>query len=62
VQTPTDYASTSAAASWAAKILTLLILAIVLCQITACGGGGDDGLDVVPTPSVDCKANPELCK
>lgn len=28
----------------------------------ACGGGGSDQAANVPTPRVDCKANPAQCK
>ena len=51
----------SAAALRAGRILMLLALAIPLCQLTACGGGGDDET-TVPTPAVNCQARPELCK
>ena len=69
MQTPTHTAPAglpdphrSTAALIALRVLLALTLLVVLGQLTACGGGGDDGLDAVPTPGVDCKAHPELCK
>lgn len=53
--------ATNAAAHWAVRIVMLLALAIVLCPLAACGGGGDDE-PIKPTPVVDCKTLPELCK
>lgn len=52
---------TRPAAHWAARILMPLALFTLLCQLTACGGGGDDET-TVPTPAVNCQARPELCK
>lgn len=42
-------------------IFLLLILIAGVAALAGCGGGGDDE-PAVPTPSVDCKAHPELCK
>ena len=51
----------STTAKCALHLLLALTLLIALGQLTACGGGGDDAPDV-PTPRVDCKAHPELCR
>jgi hypothetical protein len=57
-----DLALTSTAAAWAVRLLMLLALLCTLPHLAACGGGGDSDDGLVPTPGVDCKAHPELCK
>lgn len=63
MQPPTLYRLTNRATFWrATRALQLLALVVALSQITACGGGSEDDDQPMPTPAVDCKAHPELCK
>jgi uncharacterized membrane protein (DUF4010 family) len=45
-----------------AALLALLRLGLVMLTVLMLGGcGGGDPLPDVPTPGVDCQAQPELC-
>lgn len=45
-------------ASW----LLLLLAVLVALALAGCGGGDDEPEPTVPTPGVDCKTRPELCR
>ncbi len=43
-------------------MLTKILFAALLAASLAGCGGGDPEPETAPTPGVDCKAKPELCR
>ena len=53
----------SFAAMRAARVMLCLLAIVVLSQLAACGGGGDDGSE--PDKTIDplvCMHRPQVCK